>query len=154
MPRASDYSAEVADTICEGLIDGQSLRSICLADDMPSAATVCRWLADNASFREQYASAREAQADTLADEILDIADDGTNDWMERKTADGEVVRLEYNGDAVQRSRLRVDARKWYASKLAPKKYGDKLDLSHGGQVGLKVEIVQFGDDPTTEPVEP
>jgi hypothetical protein len=71
-------------------------------------------------FAEQYAHARDSQADTLADEILDIADDGSNDYM----GDDET----YNGDAVARSKLRVDARKWIASKLKPKKYGDKTLL--------------------------
>lgn len=72
--------------------------------------------------------AREAQADTLADEILDIADDATNDFM--MTEQG----LKYDGDSVQRSRLRVDSRKWLAGKLRPKKYGDKIETEHtGGQ---------------------
>lgn len=145
--RPSEYSPEKADLICERLIDGESLRSICLDDDMPAGSTVCRWLANNEEFRKQYALAREAQADTLADEMLDIADDGTNDWMERQGKDGETGRLEYNGDHVQRSRLRIDARKWLASKMAPKKYGDKIDVEHGG--ALKVELVRFDDDPAT-----
>lgn len=130
MARPSEFTQETADRICEGLVEGQSLRSICLADDMPSASTVCRWLAANAVFREQYAHARDAQADTLTDEMLDIADDGSNDWMEKKNAEGAVVGVEYNGDAVQRSKLRIDTRKWYASKLAPKKYGDRQVLEH------------------------
>src|SRR3546814_11281656 len=84
-------------------------------------STVFRWLRDEAheEFRQQYARARDNQADTLADEILDIADDGSNDYV------GEDEK--YNGDAVARSRLRVDARKWLAGKLAPKKYGEKID---------------------------
>src|ERR1041385_4379143 len=108
MARPSSYTQEKADAICERLINGESLRKICLDPDMPDASTVCRWLAheDNELFRQQYARAREAQADTLADEILDIADDGSNDFM----GDDE----KYNGDAVQRSKLRVDARKWLA----------------------------------------
>ena len=121
-----EFSEEIADKICERLANAESLRKICLSDDMPSQTTVFRWLADEryASFRERYARAREAQADTLFDECLDIADDGTNDYMSGK--DGEDEK--YNGDAVQRSKLRVDTRKWMASKLAPKKYGEKLEL--------------------------
>lgn len=122
MGRPSEYSEETAATICDRLTEGQSLRKITLSDDMPAASTIYKWLANNPTFAEQYAHARDAQADTLADEILDIADDGTNDWMERD--DGP----EYNGDAVARSRLRVDARKWIAAKLKPKKYGDKTLL--------------------------
>ena len=118
--RPSDYSDAIADAICELLCEGHSLRSICLADDMPNKSTVFRWLGVNPKFRDQYTCAREAQADAMADDILDIADDGSNDFM------GEDEK--YNGDAVARSKLRVDARKWLASKLLPKKYGDKTLL--------------------------
>lgn len=143
MGRPSEFTAEKADAICERLIEGESLRTICATDDMPAASTVCRWLATNEEFRKQYACAREAQADTLADESLDIADDGTNDWMERQGKDGETGRLEYNGDAVQRSRLRIDTRKWLASKLAPKKYGEKIQAEIGSPGGgpLTIQLV-------------
>lgn len=124
--RKSIYSDALATTICERLIAGQSLRAICRDDDMPNIATVSRWLADerHITFREQYAHARAAQADLLVDEILEIADDGRNDTY--INADGvEVV----NHDHIQRSKLRIDARKWLAAKMLPKKYGDKLDLN-------------------------
>jgi hypothetical protein len=124
--RPSDYTQETADIICRRLAEGESLRAICLADDMPDKATIFRWLAVNEPFRDQYARAREAQADYYAEEIIEISDDGTNDWMERKNADGSIGDVILNGEHVQRSRLRVDARKWFASKVAPKKYGDKL----------------------------
>lgn len=134
MGRPSEFTQETADAICEALIEGRSLRSICTDDGMPAASTVCRWLSANDEFRKQYAHAREAQADTLADETIDIADDGTNDWMERKNAEG-AGGVEYNGDHVQRSRLRIDTRKWFASKLAPKKYGEKLGVEHSDPQG-------------------
>lgn len=124
------YSEDVADRICDALADARSLRSICCDPDMPSQSTVFRWLADEryAAFRERYARAREAQADALFDEMLDIADDGTNDWMERKREDGTTDEV-LNHEHVQRSKLRIEARKWMASKLRPKVYGDKLDLT-------------------------
>lgn len=122
MGRPSEYSDEVADRICERLVEGHSLRKIALDDDMPSASTVFKWLSQQPKFAEQYARAREAQADTLADEIVDIADDGSNDFM------GEDEK--YNGDAVARSKLRVEARKWVAAKLKPKKYGDRSVQEH------------------------
>lgn len=125
--RPSDFTPETANAICERLIDGESLRKICLSEDMPSASTVCRWLSQNDAFREQYAHARAAQADTLADEILDIADDGSNDWMGEKEGETGVT---YNGDAVQRSKLRIESRKWLAAKMAPKKYGDRIMQEH------------------------
>jgi hypothetical protein len=75
--------------------------------------------------------AREAQADTLADEILDIADESVNDFMERFGRDGEVTLVE-NPETINRSKLRIEARKWYAGKLKPKKYGDSSHLVMGG----------------------
>lgn len=123
-------------TICNRIANGESLRAICSDDGMPAASTVFLWLNDDPVFSEQYARAREAQADALFDEILDIADDGSNDWMERKNADGQNIGWMENGEALRRSALRVEARKWMAGKLRPKKYGDKLELEHGGQVAL------------------
>lgn len=130
MGRPSIYSAEIADSICERLADGESLRTICLIDGMPSRGTVFRWLAQDDAFRDQYAHARQAQADTLADEIIDIADDGINDTYEN--ADGKEV---VNQDVIARSRLRVDARKWIASKLKPKVYGEKVSTELSGPNG-------------------
>lgn len=134
--RPTSYSQALADAICERIADGESLRAICTGEDMPNRATVFRWLAKHEEFRDQYARAKEEQADTLADEILDIADDGTNDWMEKKSAEGENIGWRENGEAIRRSQLRVEARKWIAAKLKPKKYGEKLDLNHSGHVAV------------------
>ena len=124
MSRPSEYTPEIADLICERLSNGESLRTICAGEDMPSKSTVFRWLAANADFGTKYAYAREEQADLYAESIVDISDE-----MEvQATYQGEEVRLDISSSAVARNRLRVDARKWYASKLAPKKYGDKLAL--------------------------
>ena len=130
--RPSKFSDKVAEQLCSGLTDGKSLRSLCLQDDMPDQTTVFRWLADEryADFRKQYAGAREIQADAIFDECLDIADDGTD---------------QHDGDHIARSRLRIDTRKWMAGKLAPKKYGEKLDIDVTGNI--TVQIVQFGDAP-------
>jgi len=128
------YSDAIAAKICERLADGESLRSICDDEDMPAQSTVFKWLSDNTSFSEQYARAREAQADALFDDILTIADDGRNDWMEKVNADGENIGWQVNGEATRRSQLRIDARKWMAGKLKPKKYGDKLDLNVSGNL--------------------
>ena len=137
--RPSIYTDDLADEICQRIADGQSVREICRADDMPAMSTVFRWLSDPRyiTFREQYARAVEARAEYHADEILDIADDGTNDWMERFGKDGESLGWSVNGEAVQRSKLRIDSRKWLLSKLMPKKYGDKLDL--GGSLTINHE---------------
>lgn len=131
MGRSSEFTQEMADTICERIAQGESLRAICRDDDVPATSTVCKWLTQQPAFAEQYARAREAQADALFDEILEIADDGTNDYTEGRN--GETV---VNNEAIGRSRLRVDARKWMAGKLRPKVYGEKLDLNHAGGVEI------------------
>jgi hypothetical protein len=118
-----EYNQETADLICEALAEGHSLRSICKADEMPSKANVFRWLNSNKEFADQYARARETQADTLFDDILAIADDGSNDTY---TDDDGNIRT--NQDVIARSKLRVDARKWMAGKLRPKVYGEKLAI--------------------------
>lgn len=127
MARPSDYTQEIADAICERLADGESLRAICSEEEMPNKATVFRWLSKHTEFSDQYARARDEQAETLFDEILDIADDGRNDWMEKNF--GEETRWVENGEVLRRSQLRIDARKWMAGKLKPKKYSDKLQLA-------------------------
>ena len=132
--RPSLYTESLAAEICRRLAEGETLRSVCRDKAMPDKATILRWLADKkkADFREQYVYAREMQADALFDEALEIADDASGDWTEDK--DGKKV---VDHENIQRSRLRVDTRKWAAGKMAPKKYGDKLDL--GGSIGLRWE---------------
>jgi hypothetical protein len=139
------YSDEIADRICDALADARSLRGICCEPDMPSQSTVFRWLGDDRylAFRERYARAREAQADALFDEMLDIADDGANDWMERKREDGTVDEI-VNHEHISRSKLRIEARKWMAGKLRPKVYGDKLDVAHTGAVAIVVNSEDAG----------
>ena len=132
--RPSLYTEALAAEICRRLAEGETLRSVCRDKAMPDKATILRWLADKkkADFREQYVYAREMQADALFDEALEIADDATGDMTTDK--DGKKV---VDHENIQRSRLRVDTRKWAAGKMAPKKYGDKLDL--GGSIGLRWE---------------
>ncbi len=132
--RPSLYTDALAAKICRRLAEGESLRAICADKAVPAISTVMGWLFDgnHNEFSEQYARAREAQAEIRADEIVDIADDDSNDFTADK--DGKLVA---NSEHIQRSRLRVDARKWIAAKLLPKRYGDKLDL--GGTVGLRWE---------------
>lgn len=133
--RPSSFTQEIADKICERLANGESLRTICLDVDMPSRDAVYRWLATLPNFQGQYAHAKELQADAIFDEILDIADEASNDWMLKNDNGNESYSL--NGEHVQRSRLRIDARKWMAGKLRPKVYGDKTSIEHGG--AIKVE---------------
>lgn len=135
MARPSKYSQQLADAICDLLVDGKSLRTICSTAKMPSRSTVIRWLAENEAFRNHYARARELQADTLAEEILDIADKAVLGERLKKDGKGKVLERQ-TGDMVERSKLMIDARKWYAGKLQPKKYGERVALDHGVQDNL------------------
>ena len=138
--RPTTFSEEVAAEICAQLAEGNSLRSICRADDMPALSTVFRWLKVEEGFSDQYARAREAQADALFDEILEISDDARNDWMERRGEDdaGWIA----NGEHIQRSKLRIDARKWMAGKLRPKVYGDKSVIEGPGANGEHLHKIE------------
>lgn len=128
MARRSKFSQKFADAICARLSAGDSIRTICKDEDMPTQSTVYKWLAAEPAFSEQYARARETQADCLADEILAISDETTMKVITE--VDGKPVEKEVPIDAVgvARNRLRADSRKWYAGKVAPKKYGDKLAI--------------------------
>lgn len=106
---------------------------------MPHISTVFDWLAVDKDFADKYARAREQQADKLADEIVSIADEVS---IITRTDDDGAVELTLDAVAVARNRLRIDARKWVASKLKPKKYGDKIEHEHGG----KVSIIASTDD--------
>jgi hypothetical protein len=124
MARPTDYSIEVTALICERLGLGESLRKICEDAEMPGKSTVMRWLHDHAEFRDQYARAREAQAEYWAEEIIQISDDDQHDAV----IDPETGATKQNSEFIARSRLRVDTRKWLMARMAPKKYGDKIDI--------------------------
>lgn len=131
-----EYTQDMADQVCEHLMNGKSLRKIEAIAGMPNRLTILRWLRENPSFQTQYAHAREEQAEALAEEILDISDDGANDTY----VDDEGVERT-NHDVIARSRLRVDSRKWIASKLKPKKYGESTQVKHADADGNKLDIV-------------
>lgn len=120
-----DYSPELATTICEQIALGKSMRTVCKADDMPSMSAVFRWLRDYDDFKEQYARACEERTEAMAEDIIDIADEASRDFIE--TEDGRQIP---NNEAIQRSKLRVDTRKWLMAKMKPKKYGDKLEVDN------------------------
>lgn len=142
--RPSDYTSDLALRICARLAIGESMRTVCKADDMPSMVTVFAWLRDKPDFLKQYEKAKQEASDALVEEMLDIADDGTNDWVERQGKNGDTYEA-LNGEHVQRSRLRVDTRKWIASKLKPKKYGDHLDVTSDGEKLDNLVIIKNDD---------
>lgn len=117
----------LAEEICLRMLDGESLKAICQDEHMPTRRTVFRWLIEDAEFQRQYETARQMLADLLFDEIKDIADDGRNDFMQRLRDDGQVETV-VDHENIHRSKLRVDTRKWMASKLLPRKYGDRIGV--------------------------
>lgn len=124
--KPTDYNQEIADLICKLVATTtMGLARLCetYKDQLPAKITVNEWRYKHPEFAAQYAKAKLVQADLLAEECLDIADEGKNDWMESFGEDG-VLAWKLNGEHVQRSRLRIDTRKFLAAKLLPKQYGD------------------------------
>ena len=119
--RPEKYTDELALNILEQIATThKGLKSICKANNV-SVSTVLIWLRDNKEFSTLYARAKESQADLLADEILKIADKERELIETVSNSEGEYKTRK---DNIARSRLQVDARKWLAAKLKPKKYGD------------------------------
>lgn len=147
-PYRYDRESAIA-AVLEELASGRSLIAVCQGEGRPSFTTFMRWLAEEGeagdSLRDQYARARDAQAEVMAEDILAIADEECTmvkaDKHGSRDDDGagntEVV---FDATAVQRNRLRVDARKWLLSKMAPKKYGDKVTQEHTGANGGAIQV--------------
>jgi hypothetical protein len=122
----SDEKIEnIFDSICERIENGESLRKILKVKEMPSSRTFFKWLANDEQKVKQYALAIEYRSDVMFEEILEIADDTSNDTL---INDEGIERP--NSEWINRSRLRIDARKWMLSKMLPKKYGDKQETTH------------------------
>jgi hypothetical protein len=113
--RPTKYSNAGAETICEQIAQGKSLVKICGELEL-SYTQVMVWLSKYPDFADKYARAREAQADWYADEIISVIDNAKSDRNE-----------------IERAKIKIEALKWIASKLKPKKYGDKLDLTSAGE---------------------
>ncbi|MFN3627441.1 MAG: hypothetical protein ACK4S3_06130 [Parvibaculum sp.] len=123
MGRPTDYTSELADAICERLADGESLRSICRDDGMPDERTVRGWAIENRDgFFPQYTRARDMGLDARADKLVEDAESAEDAAL---------------------GRLSMDANRWYLSKMAPKRYGDKLELAGDPDRPLKVEAVEW-----------
>jgi len=133
-----DYTAELGERICEAIatseVGAQKLYET--LEWFPSPNVIYRWLKENETFRNNYADARARQADFIFEQILEIADDSTGD--ELHTEAGVVLNSEF----AARSRIRIDARKWVVSKLLPKKYGDKVDITtQGEKIQQEVRVI-------------
>ena len=124
--RPTLYSEKLTDKICEEIAAGKSLVAICKQKGMPGYTAVMGWLRKYDEFRERYARAREDQAHTLADEIIEISDEPVKDAV-----------------GVARARNRMDSRKWMAAKLLPKKYGERTAHEIGGPEGGPIPLAQI-----------
>lgn len=128
--RPTTFTQKIVDTICERISNGESLVRICSEKNMPERKTIYNWLNNHEDFLRSYAHARDSQADFYADEIIEIADQTVLDPNDR--------------------RIKIDARKWKASKMAPKKYGDKITQEHtgpeGGAIPIQTVFVPVGKD--------
>jgi hypothetical protein len=129
MKRKTSYTREKTDEVLTLMASGKSVAEICRMEDMPTRAAFNAWvISDVDGIGNRYARAREMQAEALVQELTEIADDGTNDWMTNNDPDnpGYVA----NGEHSARTRLRLDTRKWLASKILPKQYGERVALHH------------------------
>lgn len=126
MGRPSDFTPALAERILASLEEGKSLRAICAKAGMPARGTVHRWLNEIPDFRDRYARSRDIGLDVMADDLLRIAN--TPKLGKTKKTSGESVEVT-EGDMISHRRLVVDTMKWYLSKMAPRRYGDRLELS-------------------------
>lgn len=165
MGRPSSYTPELAEQICAAMCTGKLLPQVCKLKGMPGVSTVYLWLSQNPAFVEQYARAKEIQCDVIAAGGFDIADESRIGKKTKTTVcntcrgkgvisqgddqpaaqcarcDGAGVFTEVTtADMVERSRLMVDVRKWYLSKVLPKKYGDRLELAGDPDAPIKVSV--------------
>jgi terminase small subunit-like protein len=136
--RPTIYTNKLGNEICQRIAKGESLRTIIADKKMPSASTICRWLIDDdkKEFWEQYAHARNVQAELMFDELLEIADKS-----DKIVKSGAAKKA---GAFAQNQRLKVETRKWYLSKVLPKKFGEKLDLTSDGKA-IKGNTIVFKD---------
>ncbi|GAT33283.1 hypothetical protein TSACC_21696 [Terrimicrobium sacchariphilum] len=143
MGRPSKFTPEIAASICEAIASTpRGLDYICgTNEEFPSAKTVHAWLNEHEDFRKSYVLARERQADLLFDECLEIADNAAQDTilLEKNGCEIELPDKEW----ILRSKLRVDTRMRMAGKLAPKKYGDKQEVTHQPGDGFTEFLTQI-----------
>lgn len=132
-PMPIDYPPNIADSICQRIAEGESLRKICSDDGMPSKGAFLGWVLSDAKLADQYSRARDIQTDGFMDEIPDIADDIIAEKGKRKSKDSM--------ERIQRARLRIETRKWQAGKQKPKKWGDVDRKEISGPAGGPLNAV-------------
>ena len=133
------YGSDTYRKVLALLKHGRTLSAISRMEGMPVPAVVIQKTVDDEAFAAQYARARQIGYSVWADELMDVADDARNDWMERE--DPENPGWQFNGEHFQRSRLRIDTRKWMLAKMLPKVYGDKQEVTAKHEGGLSINVV-------------
>ena len=147
--RPTDYNPKIAELICDRVAShDMGLRRLTdMYDDMPDKVTINIWRRKHPEFRSQYALAKAEQLEFCMEDLLEIADDATNDWMEKYDSETDCIGWRINGEHIQRSRVRIDTRKWIASKLAPKIYGNekRVEELEGENERVKAELQALRD---------
>lgn len=140
--RPTLYNEEIVKRICDVVSTNTiGLRRLTqIFDDLPDESTIRLWRRIYPDFSLRYAQAKLFQAELLAEECLDIADDASNDWMQTFNEEEQPLGWRVNGEHIHRSRVRIDTRKWWASKLLPKKYGYITDASDGKNPEMDKEL--------------
>ncbi len=150
------WHAKFLDLLAKGL----SVSDISKMEDMPHTPTIYAHIRKNKELEEAYKLAREVQAELMLDELIAIADDGRNDYMEKLDEEGQVAGFSLNGEFVQRSRLRIDTRKWIMARMAPRRYSERVVQELVGkddgpiQTQSSMTLNQFYDEFGTEPTKP
>ena len=134
--RPSEFTQKIADSICNEIATGKSLRTVCKEEDMPSMTTVFNWFSRYPKFVEQYARACQERTEAQHEELLAFGDEAL---LEAKSADPKA-----SGAVVQAVRLKSDNLKWSMSKMKPKKYGDKVDVTSDGKA-IKGNMITFSN---------
>ena len=123
--RPSIYTQELADKICEQIALGNSIRKVCESDDMPGLSSIFKWIRENKEFAQQYARATGERTEAQHEDLLELGDEAIKHAYK---ADPKAA-----GAVVQAVKLKADNLKWSMSKMVPKKYGDKLDMTTNGK---------------------
>jgi hypothetical protein len=137
--RPSKYAPEIGRKICERVVNGELVRDICKEDGYPCRTTVFNWLCDHEDFRRDYAIARHCLIEDVADEIIKIVDDSSNDYTLDKS--GDVPVMMPNKEHLSRTKMRVEQRWKWLAKMAPKKYGDQPLLEPPPSTGDNAKVI-------------
>jgi len=129
MTYSDDERTSIRERVLEGLAKGTPLAALCREEGMPDPATVWRWSEEDSAFAQAIAHARGLGFDALAAECLEIADDGTNDYVGKKRGDGAEYEA-FDAEHVQRSKLRIETRLKLLAKWDPKRYGEASKVEH------------------------